>query len=70
MKDKLKAKQDEVKSSFDKLESQKKQLTDQRAELDRRLSAIASEQVRLQGAYKAYSDLLEEGKDDKKKKDK
>lgn len=68
LKEKLKQKKQELEKKFNELENQKKQLVDKRSELDRGIAQVAQEQVRLQGEFRAISDLEQE--DDKKKKKK
>lgn len=63
LKDKLKAKRKEIEAKFDNLDDQRKKLVDQRSELDRQIAAIAQEQVRLQGEFRAIEDLSNEKED-------
>lgn len=67
MKDKLKERKQEVERKFNLLKSQRAKLTEQRSELDRQLAAIAQEQVRLQGEFRAL-ESLESGDDENREK--
>jgi len=65
MEDKLSAKKADIQSRFDKLEAQRKQLGEQRANLDRNIASIVEEQVRLQGEFRLIEDLSNGDKDKK-----
>ena len=65
LQDKLSTKRGDIQSRFDKLEAQRKQLGDQRANLDRNIAAIVEEQVRLQGEFRLLEDLSNGDKDKK-----
>ena len=65
MEDKLSAKRADIQSRFDKLEAQRKQLGEQRADLDRNIARIVEEQVRLQGEFRLIEDLSNGDKDKK-----
>lgn len=60
MKDKLSVKQADVQSRFENLDKQRQQLINQRADLDRKIAAIAEEMVRLQGEFRLIADLKDE----------
>lgn len=63
--DKLSTKRADIQTRFDKLEAQRKQLGEQRANLDRNIAAIVEEQVRLQGEFRLIEDLSNGDKDKK-----
>jgi len=63
--DKLTTKKADIQSRFDKLEAQRKQLGEQRANLDRNIASIVEEQVRLQGEFRLIEDLSNGDKDKK-----
>jgi len=65
MEDKLTTKKADIQSRFDKLEAQRKQLGEQRANLDRNIASIVEEQVRLQGEFRLIEDLSNGDKDKK-----
>lgn len=69
MKKVLEQKLADAKAKFDQLNSQRKNLVEQRANLDRQIAAIAEEQVRLQGDFRTIEGLIaEQPKEEKKKK--
>ena len=55
---KLTANKATIESNFNSLEQQRLQLVEQRKEMDRRMSAIAEEMVRLQGEFRAVEEIL------------
>lgn len=63
--DKLSAKRADIQTRFDKFETQRKQLGEQRANLDRSIAGIVEEQVRLQGEFRLIEDLSNGDKDKK-----
>lgn len=58
LEDKLSAKRVDIQVRFDKLEAQRKQLSEQRANLDRSIAVTVEEQVRIQGEFRLLEDLL------------
>ena len=79
LQDKLLTKRADIQARFDKLEAQRKQLSEQRANLDRNIAVTVEEQVRIQGEFRLIEDLsndkekptepkLEIPKESKKKK--
>lgn len=65
LKDRLSAKRKELESKFNRLEGQRDKLVKQRSSLDRQIAAVAEEQVRLQGEFRAVEELLNEKKEPK-----
>ena len=66
--DKLLAKRADIQARFDKLEAQRKQLSEQRANLDRSIAVTVEEQVRIQGEFRLLEDLSNNKGKSKKKK--
>ena len=66
--DKLLAKRADIQARFDKLEAQRKQLSEQRANLDRSIAVTVEEQVRIQGEFRLLEDLSNSKDKSKKKK--
>ena len=59
-KDKLSAKRKELESKFNQMNEQRERLVKQRSGLDRQIAAVAEEQVRLQGEFRAVEELFNE----------
>jgi peptidoglycan hydrolase CwlO-like protein len=57
LKSKLKAKREVIESNFKALDQQRLDLVAKRKEIDRRITQIAEELVRLQGEFRALEDL-------------
>ena len=68
LEDKLSTKRADIQSRFDKLEAQRKQLSEQRANLDRSIAVTVEEQVRIQGEFRLLEDLSNDKDKPKKKK--
>jgi len=55
---KVKSQQAEVREQFEALDKKRQEVTEKRANLDRELAEINTEQLRLQGEYRSLEKLL------------
>ena len=60
MKVRLEKRRDEVKSQFNELEAKRKELVEQGKGIQRQLSDVQAEQVRLQGSFRELENLIGE----------
>ncbi len=62
LKDALSTKKADIQARFDKLEAERKELSSQRADLDRNIAIKLEELVRIQGEFRLIEELVKKKK--------